>query len=259
MNGDCELLLAASIPRGKLAAMTAQRAWCVWVSMLATGCAAPAQSRLSESSPSAANVLGNVQRFYAHTHQVRAQFREVVTTASSNSAQTSDGIMMVSKPSRVRFDYIVRTRNRGIPAVIKTVIFDGSTLWDINHRTRRIVQTQGPTANVLPAAVSFLTEGLMLHTQFDVSVVTSGGYGTKNATVLELTPKRPHHRYKHLVLVVEDSDWHVSKSIVTELNGDTTELEFYAPSFKALRDSFFQVSPASLPNYQRGVVGSASP
>ena len=91
------------------------------------------------ASLNAAAVLGNVQRFYANASQLRAQFHEVVKTASSSAAQTSEGTLLVSKPDDVRFDYLVRNGNRSALAVTKTVIFDGSTLWTIDHGTRQIV------------------------------------------------------------------------------------------------------------------------
>jgi len=36
-------------------------------------------------------------------------------------------------------NYLVRNGNRSALAVTKTVIFDGSTLWTIDHGTRQIV------------------------------------------------------------------------------------------------------------------------
>ena len=223
---------------------------------LATACVASAPSgpRTPVASSKAAAVLGNVQRFYANANQLRAQFHEVVKTARSSAAQTSEGTLLVSKPDDVRFDYLVRNGNRSALAVTKTVIFDGSTLWTINHGTRQIVQRQSPTGGVVPAAVSFLTGGPTLQTHFTASLNTSGSYGTRNSTVLELVPKQQDASYKQLFFVVDSSDWHVSESIVVESNGDTSEFRFYAPNFKqAVNNSLFQVSPGSLPNYQRVV------
>ena len=208
------------------------------------------------SAPNATTVLGNVQRFYANASHLTAQFRQVVTNTTFHMSRTSNGGLWVAKPALFRWDYLEKTH--GQVAVAKTFAFDGTTLWVIDHKSKLLVQnqTQGGT---LPAAVSFLTGGASLTTQFNVAFNTSGTYGGNGATVLELTPKQPSAQYKQLFFVVDPSDWHVSESVVIDSSGDINDFRFYNPDFQAaVKATLFQVSPASVPTYKLVVVGNAA-
>jgi len=205
------------------------------------------------SAPSAAAVLGDVQQYYATANQLTAQFRQVVTNATFNSTQTNNGKLWVAKPALVRWDYLDKTR--GGVTVSRTFAFNGTTLWVVDHKNKQLLQYQ--SQGVLPAAVSFLTGGTNLATQFNVAINTSGNYGSHGTTVLELTPKQPSAAYKQLFFVVDPSDWHVSESIVIDSNGNTNDFRFYSPDVTSpVKASLFQVNPASVPTYRLVVVGS---
>jgi outer membrane lipoprotein carrier protein len=207
------------------------------------------------SPPSAATVLGNVQQFYANASHLTALFRQVVTNATFNTTKTSNGKLWVAKPSQFRWDYLEKAH--GTVTAIKTFAFDGTTLWLVDHKNKQVFQNQ-TQGGVLPAAVSFLTGGGSLATQFNVALNTSGKYGGSGSTVLELTPKQPSAQYKQLYFVVDPSDWHSSESVVVDSNGDTNEFNFYSPDLKSpVKASWFQVNPASVPNYKLVVVGGA--
>ncbi|MDB4952987.1 MAG: outer rane lipoprotein carrier protein LolA [Myxococcales bacterium] len=205
------------------------------------------------SPPSATTVLSNVETFYAKPSQLTAKFRQVVTNATFNTSRNSDGALWVAKPNSFRFEYVA-TKGK----VTKTFIFDGSTLWYIDHGNKQIFQNQ-TQGSVLPAAISFLTGGAALAAEFNVAIDNAGTYGGKNATVLELTPKQPSAQYKQLFFVVDASDWHIRESIVVASNGDTNAFQFFTPNLKpALQSSLFKFNPASLPTYKLVAVQHAS-
>ena len=202
------------------------------------------------SAPDATTVLAKVQQFYAKASHLTALFRQVVTNATFNTAKTSTGKLWVAKPSQFRWDYLERAR--GSVMLSKTFIFDGKTLWLVDHQNKQIFQNK-MQGGVLPAAVSFLTGGTRLSEDFNVGLDTSGKYGS---TVLELTPKQPSAQYKQLFFVVEARDWHISESIVIDSNGDTNAFSFYSPDLGApVKASWFKVNPASIPSYKLVVVG----
>jgi outer membrane lipoprotein-sorting protein len=227
--------------------------FCVLVMLLAAPVA-------SAQSPSAVTVLAHVQRLYAHTNQLTASFRQTVTNAAFHTTKTSDGRLWVKRPSDVRWDYL--EKRNGTVTVAKSFIFDGSTLWVVNHANKQIVQSQIPSG-VLPAAVSFLTGGAALTSQFAVAIDTSGTFGTKGSVVLELTPRQPSAQYKQLFFVVDQADWHVKESIVIDSSGDTNQFSFYGPDLTTpVKSTLFQVNPAALPTYKRTTVrpaGSGTP
>jgi outer membrane lipoprotein carrier protein len=185
-----------------------------------------------------------------------AQFRQVVTNATFNTTKTSNGKLWVAKPVRFRWDYFKTKQN--VVTVAKTFAFDGTTLWLVDHENKQILQNQ-VQGSMLPAAVSFLTGAGTLAAQFNVASNTSGTYGGKNATVLELTPKQPSAQYKQLFFVVDPSDWHISESIVIDSNGDTNDFKFFDSELTStVKAQWFQVNPSSLPTYKVVVVNSGS-
>ena len=202
----------------------------------------------AQSPASAATVLGNVQQYYAKAQQLTAVFRQTVTNATFNTSKTSDGQLWVLKPDEFRWDYTAK-RNGGV-VVIKTFVFDGTTLWLVDHQNKQIVQNQ-VQSSVLPAAVSFLTGGSALSSQFSVAIDASGKYGGREAIVLELTPNQPSAQYQQLFFVVDPSNWHVKESIVIDSSGDTNTFSFYTPKWKAaVKASLFQVNPSGWPTYK---------
>lgn len=208
------------------------------------------------AAPSAATVLGNAQQYYASANHLTAQFKQVVTNATFNTTQTSNGKLWVAKPTQFRWDYMEKARSA--VTVTRTFVFDGTTLWVVDHKNKQLLQNQ-TQGGVLPAAVSFLTGGGNLAAQFNVTLNTAGTYGGSNATVLELTPKQPSAQYSKLFFVVEPTDWHISESIVIASNGDTNAFKFYSPDLKSpVKASWFQVSPKSVPTYKLVVVNPAA-
>lgn len=202
----------------------------------------------AQSPPTAATVLANVQQFYANANQLTASFRQTVTKATWGTSQASDGRVWVVKPSDFRWDYMAK--RQGSVIVTKSFMFDGTTFWFVDHLNKQIMQMQ-PQSSALPAALSFLTGGSALTSQFGAALDASGTYGTKGTVVLRLTPNQPSAAYKELVLVVEPSDWHVKESIVIASNGDENDFKFFAPDLTAtVKPGWFQVNPSSLPTYR---------
>jgi outer membrane lipoprotein-sorting protein len=202
----------------------------------------------AQPAPNAATVLSNVQQFYANTNQLTAHFRQTVTNATFNTSKISDGQLWVSKPSSLRWDYMAKRNGNAV--VTKSFVFDGTTFWYIDHANKQIVQNQ-LQSSVLPAAVSFLTGGSALSSQFSVALNTSGKYGGQAAIVLELTPNQPSAQYTQLFFVVDPSNWRVKESIVIDSNGDTNDFSFYTPDLtSAVKSWWFQVNPSSLPTYK---------
>jgi len=209
---------------------------------------AMASTASAQPQPNAQTVLANVQNYYATPKQMTAQFRQEVTNGTFGQTQKSDGTLYVEKPSNVRFDYSLKTSAGVKPD--KTFVLNASTMWLVDHKNKKIIQTpvQG---TVLPAAMSFLTGGGNLASQFKVAVNTSGKYGAAGMTVLELTPKQPSAQYKQVFFVVDPSNWHISESIVIDANGNTNDFHFYSPDLqKPLDAKMFTVNPASMPLYQ---------
>lgn len=210
------------------------------------------------AAPTPAAVLARVQQHYANTTQMTAKFKQVVTNATFATTKPSSGELWVAKPVKLRWDY-VKTR-RGKAGVARSFVFDGTTMWMVDHDNKQIVTSTAPNGP-LPAAVSFLTGG-NLSSQFAVAFDASGTYAAKDATVLALTPRQPSAQYAKLYLVVDPIDARVTKSVVIDSNGNTNTFEFFAPKLSnTINTKLFQVHPPRLPRYRlvRAATSSSAP
>jgi outer membrane lipoprotein-sorting protein len=207
------------------------------LAVLMTGAAA------AQSPPSAATVLANVQKFYANASKLTAAFRQTVTIATFSISKVSDGKLWVVKPTFIRLDYMAKRSGNAV--VTKTFAFAGTTLWIVDHDNKQIIQSHAGSS-ALPVAVSFLSGGTALSSQFKAAL-----HAQAKDFVLELTPNQPSAQYKQLSFVVDPSNWRVKASIVVGSNGDTNRFDFYTPDLtSAIKTSWFQVNPSNLPTYK---------
>ncbi len=202
----------------------------------------------------AAETLDKVQTFYAGIKQVSAQFRQVVDNATYGTSKTSDGNVFISKPGKMRWDYMekVNTKGKTQVQVTKSFVSNGTYLYVIEH-ANKTVSKKSLDQNLMPVAVSFLYGKGDLKTEFDPELDTSGKYGSKGDIVLKLTPKKDKQsaQYKNLYLVVSGSDFHVSQSVIIDNNGGTNHFRFFAPDFKKpIADKWFEFDRSSVPDYR---------
>ncbi|MCX5748196.1 MAG: outer membrane lipoprotein carrier protein LolA [Proteobacteria bacterium] len=214
-------------------------------------------SSAAVAAPSATDVLASVQKFYASAPQLTAKFRQTVTNKTFGTTESNDGRILVTRPIKLRAEYLMKTKAGIEPK--KTFIYDGTTLWYLDHVNKEITRTAADHS-VLPAAVSFLTGGDALATDFTVTLDTSGAYG-KDATVLRLVPKAPSAQIKELRFVVTARDGHIHRSIVLDPKGDTNDFAFYEPDVKTRpAPALFAFDPKAQPLYRlQGPAPAAQP
>ncbi len=201
---------------------------------------------------SAADTIDKVQAFYAGIKQVSAQFRQVVDNATYGTSKTSDGNVFISKPGKMRWDYMEKVTTKGKVAVqvTKSFVSNGTYLYVIEH-ANKTVSKKSLDQNLMPVAVSFLYGKGDLKAEFTPELDTTGKYGAKGDVVLKLTPKKPSAQYKNLYLVVSGGDYHVSQSVIIDANGGTNHFRFFAPDFKkAITDKWFEFDKSSVPDYR---------
>jgi outer membrane lipoprotein-sorting protein len=190
-------------------------------------------------------IVAKMQHYYASASHLTAEFHQTVTNATFGTTHTSAGTLYVAKPSSFRWDYLDRGKY-----VIKSFLFDGTTLWLVGHPNRQLVKANVNTS-ALPAAVAFLTGAGALSSQFTITLDTSGKHAGPGATVLALAPKQPSAAFKELHFVVDPSDGHVTESIVVDSSGDTNDFTFASPdTTKPVKPSWFAVDPRALPTYK---------
>ena len=214
------------------------RAVVVAVGVLVAG---PAQAELPPPPLTAAEVLASVEQHYAGVGHLRASFRHTLTQGSSSTTQ--DGTLFVTRTGLFRWEY--KQQRHGRVRITRSVIFDGTTRWLIDHGAKQLVQDP-PIAVVLSPALEFMTAASTLGSRYTTALAPS----TADAHRLELTPTQSSSTLAKLTFVVSQRDGHVTEAIVEEPSGDIHRISFFAPDRKTpVRVQWFQVSPATLRSY----------
>src|SRR5262249_50363166 len=81
---------------------------------------------------SAQDLVKKVQSYYGAPQKLRAKFRQEYTTATFGRTSSSDGLLRVAKPGKMRWDY-----DKPEP---KYFIADGTTLWVYEPSSKQALQ-----------------------------------------------------------------------------------------------------------------------
>ena len=209
--------------------------------------AAPAATAAATAT-SATDVVDHVQQFYAGIKQVTAKFRQSVTNSVFGSTKMSDGAVWITKPGKMRWDYIEKKND--VSEVKKSFLSNGTYLYVVEHDNKQVVK-KSLDKDLMPVAVSFLYGKGDLKNEFNAEIDKSGKYGERTDIVLKLTPKQPSAQYKNLFLVVSSKDFHVSQSVIVDSSNNVNHFRFYEPDFESpIQSSWFEFDERSVKNYR---------
>ncbi len=206
---------------------------------------------------SAAEVVDEVQKFYASIQQVTALFRQSVFIQTFGTNKDSDGKLYIQKPGKMRWDY--NEKKKGKVETKKSFISNGSYLYMVEHDNKQVVK-KNLEKDLMPVAVSFLYGKGDLKAEFNAELDASGKYGGKGDIVLKMTPKKPSAQYSNLFLVVSPSDYHVTQSVIIDSAKNVNHFKFYSPDFKtAPKTTWFEFDPKSVTSKGYRVVDADEP
>jgi outer membrane lipoprotein-sorting protein len=201
------------------------------------------------AAPSADEVVGKVQAFYATINHLTAKFRQEFTNATFGDKKVSDGSLWIMKPGKMRWDYYSKAR-KGEVKVEKSFISNGTYLYVVEHQNKQVIK-KNLQKDLTPVAVSFLYGKGDLRSDFNAALDTSGTYGAKGDLVLKLTPKLPSAQYKTLFLVVDSNAFRVKDSIIVDSANNVNHFRFFEPdTVKAVQDTWFEFNEKSVKNYR---------
>ena len=210
--------------------------------------AAPSTTSVA-AAPTADEVVGKVQAFYAGINHLTAKFRQEFTNATFGDKKVSDGSLWIMKPGKMRWDYYSKAR-KGQVKVEKSFISNGNYLYVVEHQNKQVIK-KNLQKDLTPVAVSFLYGKGDLRTDFNAALDTSGTYGAKGDLVLKLTPKTPSAQYKTLFLVVDGNAFRVKDSIIVDSANNVNHFRFFEPdTAKAVQDTWFEFNEKSVKNYR---------
>jgi outer membrane lipoprotein-sorting protein len=201
------------------------------------------------AAPTADEVVGKVQAFYATINHLSAKFRQEFTNATFGDTKISDGSLWIMKPGKMRWDYYSKAR-KGQVKVEKSFISNGSYLYVVEHQNKQVIK-KNLQKDLTPVAISFLYGKGDLKTDFNAVLDTTTKYGGKGDLVLKLTPKTPSAQYKNLYLVVDSGDHRVKQSIIIDSGNNVNHFRFFEPDFvKPVKDGWFVFDEKSVKNYR---------
>lgn len=164
-----------------------------------------------------ARAVNAVQKRYEGIRDLRAKFvqktRAVSIGAPAAEPTVSRGIVVVAKPSRMRWSYETPE-----PSL---VVSDGETLWIYDPGFGEAQRLPADGATFSGAALQFLLGKGDLQREFTIRLVSC----EKNAVELELTPRDPAS-YEKLHIVVDPASGDVSSTRIDDLVGNSTVVEF---------------------------------
>jgi outer membrane lipoprotein carrier protein len=197
------------------------------------------------TAPSASEILAGVQKFYAGITDVNAKFRQEVVNATFGRSDKSDGVLWISKPGKMRWDYYGKKQKDKPVTVAKHFISNGSYLYVVDRENKQVIK-KDLQKNLLPTAITFLYGKGDLAADFTPEIDKTNTYGAKTDYVLKLTPKQSSAQYKFLYLVVDPSNSRVKESIIIDQAGNKNHFTFYEPNFKAtVKDQWFEFNEKS--------------
>lgn len=194
----------------------------LWLGLLAAGpegatpaeppaAAAPAGEK---AAPDAATVVDGIQRFYAQTKDLKAEFTQTYTYKVYGRKQVSHGTVFFKKPRMMRWDYRAPTP--------KLFVADGATLWVYEPEEAQVFK-RSLAKSQLPVALTFMTGEGNLAAEFDAKLLPPPD---PKSWIVELIPKRNEGEYKALRLVVDRETFAVRSSTVIDPVGNTNHVVF---------------------------------
>lgn len=179
--------------------------------------AAPADSGALSRDACRDRAVTAVQKRYEGIRDLRARFvqktRAVSIGSRASEPTLSRGVVVVAKPSRMRWSYETPE-----PSL---VVSDGKTLWIYDPGFGEAQRLPADGAAFSGAALQFLLGRGDLQREFSIHLVSC----ETGAVELELTPKEPAS-YEKLFIVVDPVTGNVSKTRIDDLVGNSTVVEF---------------------------------
>ncbi|HET7787104.1 MAG TPA: outer membrane lipoprotein carrier protein LolA [Myxococcales bacterium] len=175
-----------------------------------------------------------VQRFYAHTRDFSAHFRQHYTYVAMGRVEDSEGTVQVKKPGSVRWDYASPDK--------RTLYVQGKTLWIWRPEDQEAQVKRDFGGDQLSSAFTFLWGRGNLLKEFSPRLVPTPR-GLPAGDALELLPLKPVAGVAKLLFVV-GKDGQVLASVVHNPQGDINQIVFSDPKVdQGLRDSLFHFEP----------------
>jgi len=180
----------------------------------------PVQGTTPGTALTAAQVVANMQAFYARTTDFEAEFVNVSRNRLAGSEQRRTGRVRFQKPGRMRWDYTDPTGD--------VIVSDGATLWAYQAAERLAVQSNLQQSQ-LPSALSFLMGTGDLARDFSSRMLDARQAQYPNGYVLELRPITPNPSFERIIFYIEPTNFQVARVVILDAQGNSNRFDFLSP------------------------------
>ncbi len=159
-------------------------------------------------------LVERMQRFYEHTRDFTAKFRQDYTYQSFHRTVTSTGTVSFRKPAQMRWEYETPQKRTFV------LSHDRVYAWDPEGQT--LTKAALPTSE-LSASVTFLWGRGRLADEFSFRKLDCAGC---QGVLLGLTPLRPDPRFREIRLELDSKTAQVLRSTVVDPDGSENVIAY---------------------------------
>jgi outer membrane lipoprotein carrier protein len=149
-----------------------------------------------------------------------AKFTQISTIKSMDIADTAEGELWVKPPGQMRWEY-----NSPDPQLI---ISDGKRLWVYRPEDNQVMLGKSPTFFGDGKGAGFLSDIRQIRNKFDISLEKQEN---PDSYRLKLVPQKNMMDLAVIYLIVEKSDFHITRIITRNVYEDETILDLHDIAF----------------------------
>ena len=159
-------------------------------------------------------VVDGIEATYKGVNTLQANFAQVVRSAAMGAGETQRGVVMLSQPRMMRWDFDVPDD--------KLFVTDGSTMWVYTPAEKQVFITEE-----LGSGDGNLDQLLDNLDHLDEYFLVEMGSGAPAGSVsLQLKPKGSSGQFKRLDLVLARQGYALQKLVIVDAFDNQTELSF---------------------------------
>ncbi|HSB72691.1 MAG TPA: outer membrane lipoprotein chaperone LolA [Candidatus Methylomirabilis sp.] len=169
----------------------------------------------AEAAPSLTEVVDKVRETCMHARDLSARFEQITTIRSLNQEQRADGILLLKRPRKMRWEY-----QKPEPRLFVT---DGKTLWAYSPADKQVVVQEVGEAFASRLPISILAGDCQLRQDFEIGEVDNAATRRSAAgfMVLDLRPKRTEAGVTRMLLEVNLKSYTIERITVFDASGNT--------------------------------------
>jgi outer membrane lipoprotein carrier protein len=189
------------------------------------------------AGPSVDEIVDNLQTTCSQTRDLRAKFRQTVTSRSLGQTTEESGVLLLKRPGKMRWEY-----QKPEP---KLFVTDGKTLWFYRPADKEVREQAIDDAMTSRLPMAFLAGDCRLRQEFSITAVEhSGTKASPTTRILDLRPTRPEAGIARMLVEVKLQSFLVEKTTLFDAVGNTSVIAFSEIKVNSgIEDQQFRFTP----------------